>query len=156
MLVFIINYEILWWLIIPVYILIMIDVKLTPSGLLWTTYLFVWMDRRHAGLVWFCLLGELLEDSGSFLCFLSIVRVLDRLLSTMCLLCCWDFTHVSGFGYYFMWMYLRDDDMATWGVCYISAVMFLLLKFLCMSIVNYSKTWRLFLTYLLYPRDLSL
>jgi len=30
---------------------IMIDVKLTPSGLWWTAYLFVWMGRRHAGLV---------------------------------------------------------------------------------------------------------
>jgi len=28
----------------------MIDVKLTPSGLWWTAYLFVWMGRRHAGL----------------------------------------------------------------------------------------------------------
>ena len=33
------------------YLLIMIDVKLTPSGLWWTAYLFVWMGRRHAGLV---------------------------------------------------------------------------------------------------------
>jgi len=31
--------------------LIMIDVKLTPSGLWWTAYLFVWMGRRRAGLV---------------------------------------------------------------------------------------------------------
>jgi len=30
---------------------IMIDVKLTPSGLWWTTYLFVRMGRRRAGLV---------------------------------------------------------------------------------------------------------
>jgi len=27
------------------------DVKLTPSGLWWTVYLFVWMGRRLAGLV---------------------------------------------------------------------------------------------------------
>jgi len=33
------------------YILIMIDVKLTPSGMWWTAYLFVWIGRRHAGLV---------------------------------------------------------------------------------------------------------
>jgi len=52
--------------------LLMIDVKLTPNG---RRRLFVWMGRRHAGLV-DCLLGELLEDSGSFLRFLS-VRVLD-------------------------------------------------------------------------------
>jgi len=32
------------------YILIMIDVKLTPSGLWRTAYLFVWMGRRHAWL----------------------------------------------------------------------------------------------------------
>jgi len=31
-------------------ILIMIDVKLTPSSLWWTAYLFVWMGRWHAGL----------------------------------------------------------------------------------------------------------
>jgi len=30
--------------------LIMIDVKLTPSGLWWTAYLFVWMGRRRAWL----------------------------------------------------------------------------------------------------------
>jgi len=34
------------------YSLIMIDVKLTPSGLWWPAYLFVWMGRRLAGLVW--------------------------------------------------------------------------------------------------------
>jgi len=32
------------------YLLIMIDVKLTPSGLWWTAYLFVRMGRRHAWL----------------------------------------------------------------------------------------------------------
>jgi len=58
-----------------------------------------------------CLLGELLEDSGSFLRLLSIVKVLDRLWSRMCLLRCWDFTHVSGFEYYILWMYLWVDDM---------------------------------------------
>ena len=31
--------------------LIMIDVKLTTCGLWWTAYLFVWMGRRHGGLV---------------------------------------------------------------------------------------------------------
>jgi len=31
---------------------------------------------------------------------------------------------MSGFGYYILWMYLLVDDMATWSVCYISAVMF--------------------------------
>jgi len=34
-----------------VYLLIMIDVKLTPNGLWWTAYLFVWMGRRRALLV---------------------------------------------------------------------------------------------------------
>jgi len=33
----------------------MFDVKLTPSGLWWTAYLFVWMGRRHARFV--CLLA---------------------------------------------------------------------------------------------------
>ena len=36
----------------------------------------------------------------------------------------WSFAHMSGFGYYILWMYLWVDEMATWGVCYISAVMF--------------------------------
>jgi len=31
-------------------LLIMIDVKLTPSGLWWTAYLFVWIGRRRAWL----------------------------------------------------------------------------------------------------------
>jgi len=44
-------------------LLIIIDVKLTPSG--FTAYLFVWMGRRDAGLV---LHGERL-DSGSYLSF---------------------------------------------------------------------------------------
>ena len=39
-------------------------------------------------------------------------------------LCCGDFAHTLGFGYYVIWMYLWVDDMATLGVCYISAVMF--------------------------------
>jgi len=107
------------------------------------TYLYEWVDDMHDLLI--CLLGELLEDSGSFLRFLSVDRVLDRLWSRICLLRCWDFAHVSGFIYYFIWMYLWVDDMATWGVCYISVVMLLLLKFVCMSYVNYAKTWRLFL-----------
>jgi len=36
----------------------------------------------------------------------------------------WSFAHLSGFGYYILWIYLWVNDMATWGVCYISAVMF--------------------------------
>jgi len=34
-----------------------------------------------------------------------------------------EIAHMSSFGYYILWMYLWVDDMATWGVCYISAVM---------------------------------
>jgi len=34
-----------------VYLLNMIDVKLTRSGLWWTANLFVWMGRRRVGLV---------------------------------------------------------------------------------------------------------
>jgi len=48
------------------------DVKLTPSGMWWTAYLFVWMGRRRAWLI-FCLLGELFEDGGSFL-YLSVLE----------------------------------------------------------------------------------
>jgi len=110
----------------------MIDVKLTASGLWWTACLFVWMGRRHAGLV--DLLGELLEDSGNFLC-LFCLRVLDRLWTrTASFMFLWiyflllRFAHMSEFIYYLMWIYLWDDDMATWGVCYYSAVMFLLFE----------------------------
>ena len=46
------------------FMLIMIDVKLTLSGLWWTTYLFVWMGRRRAGLV-LLLDWWVLEDSGA-------------------------------------------------------------------------------------------
>jgi len=98
----------------------------------------------------------LLEDSGSFLRFLSVDRVLDRLWSRICLLRCWDFAHVSGFIYY---LYL--DVFMRWWHGYLRCMLYfrcdvLLLEFLCMSIVNYLKTWRLFLEYLLYSRDLSL
>jgi len=44
------NNEILCYLIQFIFS-IMIDVKLTPSGLWWTAYLFVCMGRRRAGLV---------------------------------------------------------------------------------------------------------
>jgi len=44
------NNEILCYLILFIFS-IMIDVKLTPSSLSWTTYLFVRMGRRRAGLV---------------------------------------------------------------------------------------------------------
>jgi len=60
------NDEILCYLIMFIFS-IMIDVKLTPSGLWWTVYLFVWMGRRRAGLVDLHCLVSLLEDSGSFL-----------------------------------------------------------------------------------------
>jgi len=50
---------------------IMIDVKLTPSGLWWAAYLFVWMDRWYAGLV-VLLAWWVLEDSGSYLCWLFV------------------------------------------------------------------------------------
>jgi len=49
----------------------MIDMKLTPSGMWWTSYLFVWMGRRRAGL--FALLAWwVLEDSGSYLRWLFV------------------------------------------------------------------------------------
>jgi len=50
--------------------LIMIDVKLTPSGMWWTAYLFVWMGRRRAGVVVDCF-GECL-DSESYLRYRSL------------------------------------------------------------------------------------
>jgi len=43
------NDEMLCYLILFIFSII-IDVKLTPSSLWWTTYLFVWMGRRRAGL----------------------------------------------------------------------------------------------------------
>jgi hypothetical protein len=55
------------------FLLIMIDWKLTLSGLWWTAYLFVWMGRRRAGLV-LLLAWWLLEDRGatSSICFWSL------------------------------------------------------------------------------------
>ena len=85
------------------FMLIMIDVKLTPSGLWWTAYLFVWMGRRCAWLVlllawkwsihfWSLSLGLWL---GCRLVFYFDVG-----------LCCWDFAHVSGFGDFIWWCIL--------------------------------------------------
>jgi len=47
------------------FMLIMIDVKLTSSGLWWTAYLFVWMGRRHEGVVVDCLVSTWIEGAIS-------------------------------------------------------------------------------------------
>ena len=61
-------------------------------------------------------------------------------------LCCGDFAHMSWFGYYILWMYLWVDDMATWGVCYISAVMFYCWNlYTCQLRIIWRREWRLFL-----------
>jgi len=124
-------------------------------------YSYEWMGRRRAGLISLSLLGECSRIAGatSIGC---LFRVLDRLWSrTSSFMLLW-----------FIFMLLRLPicrvldfifygciyELMTWllwGVCYISAVM-LYLKILCMSIESYSKTWRLFLNYLLYSRDLLL
>jgi hypothetical protein len=90
------------------FMLIMIDVKLTPSGLWWTAYLFVWMGRRRARLV-LLLAWSVLEVRGatSSICFWSLSLGLwlgCRLVFYFDVgLCCWDFTHVLGFGDYMYW-----------------------------------------------------
>ena len=91
--------------------LIMINVKLTLSGLWWTAYLFVWMGRRRAGLV-LLLDWWVLEDSGatSPICFWSLSLGLwlgCRLVFYFDFgLCCWDFTHFLGFGDFIWWCIL--------------------------------------------------
>jgi len=56
----------------------MINVKLTPSGLWWTAYLFVWMDRRRAGLVIALLLVSARGSGASS--FYVARRVLEALI----------------------------------------------------------------------------
>jgi len=62
------------------YILIMFDVKLNPSGRSVDLRLFVWMGRRRAWLIVLSLLGECSRIAGatSVVCLL---HVLDRLWS---------------------------------------------------------------------------
>jgi len=59
-------------------ILIMINVKLTPNGLWWTAYLFVWMGRRRAGLVIALLLVSARGSGASS--FYVARRVLEALI----------------------------------------------------------------------------
>jgi len=56
----------------------MIDVKLTPSGLWWTAYLFVWMGRRRVGLVDLYYLVSCLRTAGASSVYFAF-RVLERL-----------------------------------------------------------------------------
>ena len=85
------------------FMLNMIDVNLTPSGLWWTAYLFVWMGRRRAWLV-LLLAWWVLEDNGatSSICIWSLSLGLwlgCRLVFYFDVgLCCWGFVHLSGFG----------------------------------------------------------
>jgi len=85
------------------------DVKLTPSGLWPPTCLYEWVDGVQE---WsFSLIGKLLEDSGSYL-RLSVYSIgTDVGLSVYTLfwtdLCCWDFTHLLGFGD-FIWWYMFE------------------------------------------------
>jgi len=55
-----------WWIYFQLFMLIMIDVKLTPSVLWPPTCLYEWVDGVQEW--YFSLLGELFEDNGSFLC----------------------------------------------------------------------------------------
>ena len=135
--------------------LIMIDVKLTPSGLWWTAYLFVWMGRRRPGLV-LLLAWWVLEDSGatSSICFwsLSLGHWLGcRLVFYFDIgLCCWGFTHLSGFKDFMCWcililwhVYFRDVwliSVATVDESYIC----MLFEFWCEDVASISWIFILF------------
>jgi len=115
-----INDEMLCYIILFIFS-IRIDVKLTPSGLWWTAYLFVWMGRRRAGLV-DCFSWCVLEDSGSFLhlfCFVVSWRGSDlgqHLFYVLDFFCCWDIPFVG--------IYLWVDNMVIWKCMWYSVVMF--------------------------------
>ena len=94
------------------------DVKLTPSGLWPPTCLYEWVNGV---LEWsFSLIGELLENSGSYLCLsvLSLSIGSDVVLSVYTLfwidLCCWDFTHLSGFGDFIWWCLIEFMTCIFW------------------------------------------
>jgi len=97
----------LWWLIIIVYIWLWFDVKLTPSGLWWTAYLFVWMG-------WRSLLGECSRIAELPLLFFRIVldRLWYRMLSFMLF---WiyfvEIYPCAEFGYYSCWCIY---ELMTW------------------------------------------
>jgi len=140
--------------------LIMIDVKLTPSGLWWTAYLFVWMGRRRVGLV-LLLDWWVLEDSGatSSICFWSLSLGLwlgCRLVFYFDVgLCCWDFTHFTGFGDFIWWCILIFWHVYFGDVCYMSAAY--LFEILCMLYLGeFLETWCQFLECMFYSRVLSL
>jgi len=95
------------------------------SGLWWTAYLFVWTGRQRAGLV-LLLDWWVLEDSGatSSMCFWSLSLGLwlgCRLVFYFDVgLCCWDFTHVSGFGDFIWWCILISWHVYFGDVWFIS------------------------------------
>jgi len=141
------------------------------SGCLWCSVGIRGDDLIYSGCLW-CSVGirgddltvdlvpqlfcELLEDSGSFLRFLSVDRVLDRLWSMICFFLLLRLYPCVGIHILF---YM--DVFMSWWHGYLRCILYfrcdvLLFEFLYMSIVNYLKTWRLFLEYLLYSRDLSL
>jgi len=115
------NNEILCYLILFIFS-IMIDVKLTSSGLWWTAYLFVWMGRRRAGLVGLhCLVSSLRIAGASSVYFAC--RVLERLWSRMTFILCFGFYLLLGFDYDLVVLLLLMTWLYYWSVCWYSAVM---------------------------------
>jgi len=84
----------------------MIDVKLTPSGLWWTAYLFVWMGRRRAILVNLHCLVNCLRMAGASSVYFA-VRVLERLWSRTAFVLC--------FGFYLLLKYTLCWDLLLFG-----------------------------------------
>jgi len=85
---------------------IMIDVKLTPIGLWWTTYLFVWMGRRRAGLVDSLCLVSCWRVAGASSVYFAF-RVLERLWSRTTFILC--------FGFYLLLRYTLCWDLLLFG-----------------------------------------
>jgi len=99
------------------YILIMFDVKLTPSGCSVERRLFIWMGRRRVGLISISLFGECSRIAGAIYVG-CLFRVLDRLWSRTTsfiifwiYLCCGYFAHISGFEYF---IYGCTYELTTW------------------------------------------
>ena len=155
------NYELLWCIINHVYIFYYDWCEANPQWFVVDCLPICMNVKTTCRISLVSLLGEYSRIAGA-----TSVGVLDRLWSRTVSLCCF-------WIYFYRWDLLicRDliiilcgyiYELMTWLLevydiyIYISDVMFLIVEILYMSIVNYSKMWRLFLKYLLYLRDLSL
>jgi len=126
-----------------------------------TAYLFVWMGRRRAGLIFlFACSVSCLRIAGATSVYQleSYIRLWlgVSLYDFWICLCCGDFAHMSGF-----WILYFMDVFMSWWHGYLRCMLYfrcdvLLLKFFACLFGEFMEDSRLFLEYLLYSRDLSL